>query len=86
MEKAFEYKKYGVKDDRIIADAMKEKGLGSRATDKKRIMAAKIAEKVNGSQKTLDDQMKGLKERKHYSTEQINRLRQAVANIDGNVT
>lgn len=86
MNKAFEYKKYGVKSDEIIADAMKEKGLGASATDKKRIMAAKIAEKVNGSQKTLDDQMKGLKERKHYSTEQINRIRQAIANIDGNVT
>lgn len=86
MEQALEYKKYGVKDDKIIAQAMKEEGLGIDTTDKKRIMAAKIAEKVNGSQKTLDDQMKALKERKNYSDDQINRLRQAVANIDGNVT
>lgn len=86
MKSALEYKKYGVNNDKIIAQAMREKGLGADVTDKKRIMAAKIAEKVNGSQKTLDDQMKALKERKNYSQDQIDRLRKAVANIDGNVT
>ena len=85
MKKAFEYKKYGVNNDKIIAQAMKEKGLGSKADDKKRIMAAKIAEKVNGSQKTLEDQMKRL-EARGYSKEDLGKLRQAVANIDGNIT
>lgn len=86
MEQALEYKKYGVNNDKIIAQAMKEEGLGLNATDRKRIMAAKIAEKVNGSQKTLEDQMKALKDRRNYSQAQIDRLRKAVANIDGNVT
>ncbi|MCI8655440.1 MAG: hypothetical protein HFJ48_06215 [Clostridia bacterium] len=86
MKNALKYKEYGVKDDKIIADAMKEQGLGDAPTDRKRIMAAKIAEKVNGSQKTLEDQMKALKERRGYSQEQINRIRHAVANIDGNIT
>lgn len=86
MEKAYQYKISGVKDDKIIAQAMKEDGLGVDAADNKRIIAAKIAEKVNGSQKTLDDQMKGLKDRHGYSKAQIDKLRQAVANIDGNVS
>lgn len=85
MKAALKYKEYGVNNDKIIAQAMKEQGLGVDPTDRKRIMAAKIAEKVNGSQKTFEDQMTALQKKRNYSDEQITRLRQAVAHIDGNV-
>ena len=85
MQAALKYKESGVNNDRIIAQAMKEQGLGVDPADNKRIIAAKVAEKVNGSQKTFDDQMTALQKKRNYSDDQITRLRQAVAHIDGNV-
>ncbi len=85
MQTALKYKESGVNNDRIIAQAMKEQGLGVDPADNKRIIAAKVAEKVNGSQKTFDDQITALQKKRNYSDDQITRLRQAVAHIDGNV-
>ena len=85
MEKAFEYKKQGVSDDKIIASAMKQKGLGTDAADKKRILAASIAERTNGSPKALNEHLDALKINKGYSNAQIKQLRKAIADMDGSV-
>ena len=83
MEKAKEYRKYGVTDNKTIIKAMKLEGNGLSANkaDSKRIAIAKLATESK-SNKTLDENLKRLQEKPGMKKETIGDIKNYVRQIN----